>query len=236
MGVGGQPLPCAVVPRQLEERIGDARRTLGVDEQSRIARDLRHGADVRGDDRFAVCHGFDQRDAESLVERRQDQGGACLVDAREARRRDRPEVHDAVGESARRNMLCESRLPAVRPHEHEVVVVESSGDRTPEAVQCAEKVLARFLGADEQEERSTMFERLRWRKLTGRQHHRGDIRTTTERFDAVRRVRRDGDHPRRARQCHGHQHRVEYPVQRLHGLRRDAPDEVVDRYHRGDLA
>ena len=110
-------------------------------------------------------------------------------------------------------------------------MVEATGHRAAEAVQGSRKVLARFLGADEQEERSFVFKGFRRRELAGCQHHGVDIRATAERLDAVRRVRGDGDHPIRTRQGDGHQHRVECSIQGFHGLRCNAPDEIVNRHH-----
>jgi hypothetical protein len=94
----------------VEERL-DRRRdrghVLGVEEQGRVARDLRQAAAVRAGDRHAARHRLEHRQPEALVERRHHEAGGERIEALEVLVRDPAEQADVVREPERHHARLE---------------------------------------------------------------------------------------------------------------------------------
>ena len=73
-----------------------AHRVVGIDHQRRVAHDLGAGRGVGRDDRAAAGHGLDQRDAEALVVRWEQQPARQAVDGGHVFVLDEPRNHDRL--------------------------------------------------------------------------------------------------------------------------------------------
>ena len=80
---------------------GDVARVLGVEEGGRAGRDLRQGGRPRTGDGRAAGHGLEHRQAEALVERREDEEARAGVQRRQIGVGDEAGEDDAVADARR---------------------------------------------------------------------------------------------------------------------------------------